>query len=137
MFAHNVPGNDSGGRISPVPNVHVKVPVHLQNTGKQLHIYQQWSSHFTQGKQYITAFTKLPEAFHLHLQCRDKATEEVHGLSTQQIVAYSKTEKTLHSILCLHHTTCLNIGQQLVLFLFIIIPPQLCSPEPLERHGIN
>lgn len=62
MFAHGVPGNDRGGCINPVPSVHVKVPVHLKNKGKQLHIYQQRSSHFSQGKQHITAFTKLPEA---------------------------------------------------------------------------
>lgn len=58
-------------------------------------------------------------------------------LQSQKIVAYSKTQKTLHLILCIYHTTYWNIGQQQFLFLWVIIPPQLCSPGPLERHGIN
>lgn len=62
VFAHGVPGNWSGRCINTVPNIHVKVPVHLKNKGKPLHIYQQCSSCFCQGKKCFTVFTKLPEA---------------------------------------------------------------------------
>lgn len=44
VFAHSMPWNLSGGCIKTVPNIHVKVPVHLKNRGKRLHIYQQYSS---------------------------------------------------------------------------------------------
>lgn len=62
VFAHGVPGNWSGRCINAVPNIHVKVPVHLKNKGKWLHIYQRCSSCFYQGKKCFTTFTKLPEA---------------------------------------------------------------------------
>jgi len=62
VFAHGVPGNWSRGCIHTVPNIHVKVPVHLKNKGKGPHIYQQSSSCLYQGKKCFTVFPKLPEA---------------------------------------------------------------------------